>query len=78
MISDTGKSRPLTSRAKRAIDLSDDAAAELGHEAVGTEHLLLGLMGDPIAPAAQILASLGVTKEAIVSAINASRPPRPS
>ena len=66
-------SRPLTSRAKRALDHADDAAAELGDEFVATEHLVLGLLADPMAPAAQILGSLGVTKDAVVSAIRASR-----
>ena len=34
----------FTSDAERAIELSQEAASELGHGYVGTEHLLLGLI----------------------------------
>ena len=33
----------LTERAKKAINLAGQSAAEMGHNYVGTEHLLLGL-----------------------------------
>ena len=33
----------LTERAKRALKLAYEAAAELGHSYVGSEHILLGL-----------------------------------
>ena len=36
-------------------------ALELGHNYIGTEHILLGLLRDPDAPAAQVLARLGAT-----------------
>lgn len=64
-----GITRPLTSRAMRALTLSDAAAADLGEEFVGTEHLRLGLLGDSTAPASQILASLGVSKVAVIAAL---------
>ena len=33
----------FTQRAQRAIDLSLEAAEKLGHEVVGSEHILLGI-----------------------------------
>lgn len=47
MANDTGITRPLTSRAERALGLSDAAAVDLGDEFVGTEHPLLGLLAGP-------------------------------
>ncbi len=38
-------------------------ALELGHNYIGTEHILLGLLSNPDQPAARILASLGATQE---------------
>ena len=38
-------------------------ALELGHNYIGTEHILLGLLSNPDQPAARILASLGATPE---------------
>ncbi|MCA1838103.1 MAG: hypothetical protein LC674_04895, partial [Actinobacteria bacterium] len=35
--------RPYTTRAQKALELSDSASASLGHEFIGTEHLLIGL-----------------------------------
>ena len=35
---------PFTSNAKRVLELSVDEARQLGHNYVGTEHLLLGLI----------------------------------
>lgn len=55
--------RPFTTRAKRALDSANDTARVLGHDYVGTEHLLLGLVSDETSPAAQILYSLGVKAE---------------
>lgn len=53
--------RPYTTRAKRALELADRAAADRNFPAIGTEHLLFGLVADPVCPAAQLLAQLGVT-----------------
>lgn len=57
--------RPLTRRAQRAMTLADTQAAALGHEYIGTEHLLLGLLEERTGPAAQILEHLGVTAERV-------------
>ena len=34
----------FTSRAKKAIDLANEMAIELGHSYIGTEHILYGLV----------------------------------
>ena len=52
--------RPLTSRTQRVLDLSAGAARELGHSYVGTEHLLLGMLGEGKGIAAQVLEDAGV------------------
>jgi ATP-dependent Clp protease ATP-binding subunit ClpC len=49
-----------TARAKRALELAKAEALDLGHQYVGTEHLLLGLLRDPDSVAAQALAASGV------------------
>lgn len=51
---------PFTPRSKRVLDLSIDEAQQLGHDYVGTEHLLLGLTQDGEGVAAQVLANLGI------------------
>ena len=50
----------FTPRAKRAIELSLDEARQLGHNYVGTEHLLLGLIREEEGVAARVLKNLGV------------------
>ena len=51
---------PFTPRAKRVIELSMEAARSLGHNYIGTEHLLLGLLREGEGVAAQVLLSLGL------------------
>lgn len=63
----------LTPRAKRALVLACDEARELGHRAVDTEHLLLGLIREEHGVAAGVLASLGVT----LAQVRDQLPPRP-
>ncbi len=53
----------LTPRAKRVIELAIDEARHLGHNYIGTEHLLLGLLSEKEGVAAQVLDSLGITLE---------------
>ena len=50
-----------TSRVKKVIELSFEEARRMGHEYVGTEHLLLGLMIEGEGIAAKVLSDLGVT-----------------
>jgi DNA-binding transcriptional regulator YhcF (GntR family) len=54
---------PYTSRAKKVLEFALSSARDLGHDHVGTEHLLLGLVREENGIAAQILASLGLTWE---------------
>lgn len=51
---------PFTPRSKRVLDLSLEEAQQLGHDFVGTEHLLLGLTQDGQGVAAQVLINLGI------------------
>jgi ATP-dependent Clp protease ATP-binding subunit ClpC len=53
----------LTPRAKKVIELAVDEARRLSHSYIGTEHLLLGLVGEGIA--AGVLESLGVNLERV-------------
>ena len=55
----------LTPRAKRVIELSIEEARRLGHNYIGTEHLLLGLVREGEGIAAGVLESLGVNLEKV-------------
>lgn len=50
---------PFTHRAKRVLELSLEEARQLGHNYVGTEHLLLGLSLEDEGVAARVLENLG-------------------
>ncbi|MDN6429253.1 MAG: ATP-dependent Clp protease ATP-binding subunit [Propionibacterium sp.] len=50
---------PFTPRAKRVFELSLREALQLGHNYIGTEHLLLGLLKEGEGVAAQVLTKLG-------------------
>lgn len=52
---------PYTSRAKKGLELAMQEAKALHHSFVGTEYLLLGLLGEERGIAAQVLGSLGLT-----------------
>src|SRR5450759_1437459 len=68
----------LTPRAKRVIELAIDEARRLGHNYIGTEHLLLGLVREGEGIAAGVLESLGVSLEKvrnqIIHVLNQSQP----
>ena len=51
---------PFTSRAKKVLELALREALQLGHNYIGTEHILLGLIREGEGVAAQVLQSLGV------------------
>ncbi len=55
----------LTPRAKRVIELAIDEARRLGHNYIGTEHLLLGLVREGEGIAAGVLESLGVSLDKV-------------
>ena len=50
---------PFTPRAKKVLELSLREAQELGHNYIGTEHILLGLIREGSGVAAQVLVKLG-------------------
>ncbi len=50
---------PFTPRAKKVLELSLREALGLGHNYIGTEHMLLGLVREPEGVGAQVLVSLG-------------------
>lgn len=55
----------LTPRARKVLELAWDEAMTLGHEYIGTEHLLLGLVREGEGIAAGVLESLGVKLEVL-------------
>jgi Clp amino terminal domain, pathogenicity island component len=50
---------PFTPRAKKVLGLSRREALQLGHDYIGTEHILLGLIREGDGVAAQVLVKLG-------------------
>jgi ATP-dependent Clp protease ATP-binding subunit ClpC len=50
---------PFTPRAKKVLELSLREALQLGHDYIGTEHILLGLIREGEGVAARVLANLG-------------------
>jgi ATP-dependent Clp protease ATP-binding subunit ClpA len=53
----------FTEQARRVVQLAQDEARTLGHDHVGTEHVLLGLLREADSLAARALGSVGVTLE---------------
>ena len=51
----------FTSRAKKAIELAQDEAINLGHNYIGTEHILYGLVREGAGVASKVLQNQGVT-----------------
>ena len=56
---------PFTPRAKKVLELAVTEARALGHNYIGTEHLLLGLVREGEGVAAQVLISLGADLERV-------------
>ncbi|MCX6346660.1 MAG: ATP-dependent Clp protease ATP-binding subunit [Actinobacteria bacterium] len=54
---------PFTPRAKKVLELSLREALQMGHNYIGTEHILLGLLREGEGVAARVLNSLGITLE---------------
>lgn len=59
----------FTERAERAIAMSQEAAVELGHNYVGTEHLLVGLIKEGGGIAARVFQNQDVTVEKVIKQI---------
>src|SRR5256885_1194699 len=60
---------PFTPRAKKVLELSLREALQLGHNYIGTEHILLGLIREGEGVAAQVLVKLGAGKTAVVEGL---------
>jgi ATP-dependent Clp protease ATP-binding subunit ClpC len=56
---------PFTPRSRRVLDLALKKSQQMGHEYVGTEHLLLGLLQDGEGVAAKVLENLGLDRGVI-------------
>jgi ATP-dependent Clp protease ATP-binding subunit ClpC len=55
----------FTERARGVVVAAQEVARGFGHESIGTDHLLLGLVRDPDGLAARALQSLGVTVDRV-------------
>ncbi len=53
----------FTPRLRRVAERAQREARHLGHDYLGTEHLLLGLLGESEGSAAQVLSNLGVDRD---------------
>lgn len=60
---------PFTPRAKRVLELSLEEARQLGHNYIGTEHLLMGLVREGEGVAARVLENLAVNVSSIRSEV---------
>ena len=60
----------FTEQAREAIGMAVEAAEELGHSYVGTEHLLIGLLREKSGVAARVLEGCGVRVEKVTELIN--------
>lgn len=59
----------FTDGAQRALSFAEQSARELGHDYVGTEHVLVGLLKEKNGIAAKVLYELGITAEDTIEAI---------
>jgi mannose-6-phosphate isomerase-like protein (cupin superfamily) len=68
---------PLTPRSQQAIRQARIEARKLGHDYLGTEHLLLGLVDDPDGVAAQVILHRGLTLQQVRAEIMKRIPSAP-
>jgi len=59
----------FTKRAEKAIQIANDIAADLGHNYIGTEHILYGLAKEGVGVASKVLENQNVTPDAILEEI---------
>lgn len=71
---------PFTPRSRKVLELSFKEALQLGHNYIGTEHILLGLVREGEGVAAQVLVHMGADlasiREEVLKQLPASRPGR--
>lgn len=63
----------FTRGARRAVVIAQEEARQLGHDRVGTEHLLLGILEQPEEPVLAVLAEAGLDQEAARQALRRLR-----
>ena len=63
--------RGFTQKANKALNLSIESAQNFGHDYIGTEHILLGLIKEGSGVAAAALEECGVTAEVLSPAFSA-------
>jgi len=76
----TARQLPFTPRVKRVLERALEEALDLGHNHIGTEHLLLGLIRERDGPAAIVLENLGIRAELVRAEVLdrfAAGPPTP-
>ncbi len=56
----------FTNRAKKAVELANEVAIELGHNYIGTEHILYGLSKEGNGVASKVLANQEVTPDEVI------------
>lgn len=59
----------FTNSAENALEIANELAAKLGHNYIGTEHILYGLVEEGTGVASKVLENQGVTSEAILKEI---------
>ena len=59
----------FTNSAEQALEIANDLAAKLGHNYIGTEHILYGLVEEGNGVASIVLSNQGVTSEAVLREI---------
>jgi len=73
---------PFTPKAKKVIELAMDEARRLGHNYIGTEHLLLGLIKEGEGVASHVLMNLGLNlnkvRSEVIKLLGASTPQSPT
>ena len=68
----------FTEKARAAISNAHNAACEMGHFYIGSEHLLLGLIREGTGVAAKALSEAGVSEDAVIEKIKAVNGEKPS
>ncbi|KAH1255199.1 Chaperone protein ClpC, chloroplastic [Glycine max] len=60
---------PFTPRAKRVLELSLEEARQLGHNYIGSEHLLLGLLREGEGVAARVIRMVGESADSVTATV---------
>ncbi len=71
---------PFTPRAKKVLEMALREALQLGHNYIGTEHILLGLIREGEGVAAQVLSTFGLdltrVRQAVIQVLSGNVPER--